>query len=35
VRARALFFPIEQMQLGKFDGERRQVFGKVYDASKT
>ncbi len=27
------FFPIEQMQLAKFDGERWALFGDVYDAS--
>jgi branched-chain amino acid transport system substrate-binding protein len=28
------YFPIEQMQLAKFDGERWVVFGEIYDASK-
>ncbi len=29
------FYPIEQLQLGRFDGERWVLFGKVYDASRT
>ncbi len=29
------FYPIEQEQLAKFDGERWVLFGEVYDASKT
>ena len=28
------FYPIEQEQLAKFDGERWVLFGEVYDASK-
>jgi branched-chain amino acid transport system substrate-binding protein len=28
------FFPIEQLKLGKFDGERWALFGDIYDASK-
>jgi branched-chain amino acid transport system substrate-binding protein len=28
------YFPIEQMQLAKFDGERWALFGEIYDASK-
>ena len=28
------FYPIEQEQLAKFDGERWALFGEVYDASK-
>jgi branched-chain amino acid transport system substrate-binding protein len=29
------FYPIEQEQLAKFDGERWVLFGETYDASKT
>ena len=29
------FYPIEQLQLGRFDGERWVLFGKIYDASRT
>ena len=28
------FYPIEQMQLAKFDGERWVLFGEVFDSSK-
>jgi branched-chain amino acid transport system substrate-binding protein len=28
------FYPIEQGQLAKFDGERWVIFGDLYDASK-
>jgi hypothetical protein len=28
------YFPLEQMQLAKFDGERWVMFGEVLDASK-
>jgi branched-chain amino acid transport system substrate-binding protein len=28
------FYPIEQEQLAKFDGERWVNFGEIYDASK-
>jgi ABC-type branched-subunit amino acid transport system substrate-binding protein len=28
------YYPIEQMQLAKFDGERWALFGEIYDASK-
>jgi hypothetical protein len=28
------YYPIEQMQLAKFDGERWVLFGELYDASK-
>ena len=28
------FFPIEQMQLGRFDGEHWVLFGGVFDASR-
>jgi branched-chain amino acid transport system substrate-binding protein len=28
------FYPIEQEQLAKYDGERWALFGEVFDASK-
>jgi hypothetical protein len=28
------FFPIEQMQLGRFDGEHWALFGEIFDASR-
>jgi branched-chain amino acid transport system substrate-binding protein len=28
------FYPIQQEQLAKFDGERWALFGEIYDASK-
>jgi hypothetical protein len=28
------FYPVEQEQLAKFDGERWVLFGEIYDASK-
>jgi branched-chain amino acid transport system substrate-binding protein len=28
------FYPIEQQQLAKYDGERWALFGELYDASK-
>ena len=28
------FYPIEQEQLAKFDGERWVLFGELYDATK-
>ena len=28
------FFPIEQMQLGRFDGEHWVLFGELFDASR-
>jgi len=28
------FYPLEQEQLAKFDGERWVLFGEIYDASK-